>query len=135
GRDQSTAADPMLHLRGLVIDVASLAHTLTALHRHGCVWPTFDPMAIEDAGPRAVDGEVADLDLRLLRITNLDVRLFRQGECPPSLSFHARYAAPEVCALRAADIGVGTDVYHLAMFAYYWCAGLLPDGFAGAGLE
>ncbi len=36
--------------------------------------------------------------------------------------------------MRAAEIGPATNVYHLALFAYYWCAGLLPDGFAGDGL-
>ena len=28
-----------------------------------------------------------------------------------------------------------TDVFHLALFAYYWLGGLLPHGFPGEGLE
>jgi serine/threonine protein phosphatase PrpC len=135
-RDHINPADPFLWLRELLADVASLAHSLGQLHRQGRVWLTFDPAAIEDAGPLSVraDPRAEEWGLRLLRITNLDLRLFRQGECPPALSFHASYAAPELCGLRAAEIGPATDVYHLAMFAFCWCAGLLPDGFAGSGL-
>src|SRR5262249_1743423 len=120
--------DPLQRLHGLLGDVTALAYTLEQLHRHERVWLTFDPAAIEDAGATP-SGQ------RLLRITNLDVRLFRRGEFPALLGFNARYAAPEVCAFRSADIGPATDVYHLAMFAYYWCAGLLPEGFFGTGLE
>src|SRR5439155_10366385 len=32
-------------------------------------------------------------------------------------------------------IGPRTDVYHLALTGWYWLARLLPDGFAGAGLD
>lgn len=135
-RDRPPLADPLARVRRLLADVASVAHTLDQLHRQGLVWLTFDPAAIEDAGPlTSEDAELGDEGRRRLCITNLDVRLFRQGECPPALGFNARYAPPEVCALRAADVGPATDVYHLALFAYYWCAGLLPEGFAGAGLE
>jgi serine/threonine protein phosphatase PrpC len=135
--DRTAYTDPLDRLRALIADVGSLAHTVEQLHRHGRVWLTFDPAAVEDVGPlsprAAPDAEA--LGLRRLRITNLDLRLFRRGECPESLGLHAKYAAPEVCALRTAEIGPATDVYHLALFAYYWCAGLLPEGFVGAGLE
>ncbi len=135
--DRASAADPLVRGRHLLADVASLAHTLEQLHRHGRVWLNFDPAALENAGPlsprAAPDAEARGL--HLWRVTNLDVRLFNRGECPPSLRFNAAFAPPEVCGFRAAEIGPVTDVYHLALFAYYWCAGLLPDGFAGAGLE
>jgi serine/threonine protein phosphatase PrpC len=133
----SASADPMARARNLVADVGSLAHTLGQLHRQGRIWLTFDPAALEDLGPlpSRADAEAETLGLRLWRITNLDLRLFRAGECPASLGFHAKFAAPEVCAFRAAEIGPATDVYHLAMFAFYWCASLLPEGFAGSGLE
>jgi serine/threonine protein phosphatase PrpC len=36
---------------------------------------------------------------------------------------------------RVGDIGPRTDVFHLAMFAYYWLAKQLPDGLPGSGLE
>jgi serine/threonine protein phosphatase PrpC len=136
-QERTAASDPLARMRGLLADVGSLAHALEQLHRHGLVWLTFDPAAVEDAGPLLppADADTAALGLRLLRIANLDVRLFRQGECPMSLGFNARFAAPEVCAFRAAEIGPATDVYHLAMFAYYWCARMLPDGFGGLGLE
>jgi serine/threonine protein phosphatase PrpC len=46
------------------------------------------------------------------------------------------YAAPEVSRFQDARVGPATDVFHLAMFAYYWLARLLPaGGFLGAGLE
>jgi len=135
--DHFAPADPIDRVRTLVTDVTSLAHTLGQLHRHGRVWLTFDPAAIEDAGPLSAraDPSADELGLRLLRVTNLDLRLYRAGECPASLGFNAKYAPPEVCSFRAGEIGPATDVYHLAIFAFYWCAGLLPEGFAGSGLE
>ena len=136
-QDRVAAADPVDRLRGLLTDVASLAQTLEQLHRHGRVWLSFDPAAVEDAGSLlpGANADATSVGLRLLRIANLDVRLFRQGECPMSLGFNSKFAAPEVCAFRAAEIGPATDVYHLAMFAYYWCARMLPEGFGGLGLE
>jgi serine/threonine protein phosphatase PrpC len=135
--DRPPIADPLERLRALLTDVTALARTFEQLHRHNRIWLNFDPAAIEDMGPLPAWGhpDAAELGLRFLRITNLDLRLFRRGECPASLGFNARYVPPEVCAFRSAEIGPATDVYHLAIFAYYWCAGLLPDGFAGAGLE
>jgi protein phosphatase len=135
--ERTVPAHPLARLQILLADVASLAYTMGQLHRQGRVWLTFDPAAVEDVGPlsRRADPEAAELGSRLLRVTNLDTRLYRFGECPESLRFSAKFAAPEVCAFRAAEIGPATDVYHLALFAYYWCAGLLPDGFAGSGLE
>src|ERR1043166_271727 len=102
----SASADPMARARNLVADVGSLAHTLGQLHRQGRIWLTFDPAALEDLGPlpSRADAEAETLGLRLWRITNLDLRLFRAGECPASLGFHAKFAAPEVCAFRAAEI-------------------------------
>src|SRR5262249_50274985 len=41
----------------------------------------------------------------------------------------------EVCGFRAERIGPATDVFHLALYAYYRLAGLLPEGFPGGGLE
>jgi serine/threonine protein phosphatase PrpC len=134
-RDRTLAPDPVDRLRLLVADVESLANTLTELHRRELVWLTFDPAALEDGGVLPSGVDPSEPQPHLWRITNLDVRLFRSGECPSSLAFNAHYAPPEVCAFRAADIGPATDVYHLALFAYYWCAGLLPTGFSGAGLE
>jgi protein phosphatase len=135
--DRPHLQDPLERVRRLLTDVASLAYTLEQLHRQGRVWLNFDPAALEEIGPLAtwIDAEPAEPGMRLWRITNLDVRLYRRGECPLSLNFNAKYSPPEVCGFRAAAIGPATDVFHLALFAYYWCARLLPDGFSGAGLE
>jgi protein phosphatase len=125
-RDRPPVSDPLARVRNLLADVTALAQVLELLHQRDLLWLTFDPAAIEEVGSAG--------DPKRLRVTNLDVRVFHSGECPPGLRFNARYAPPEVCTLRAHEIGPATDVYHLALFAYYWCAGLLPDGFAGAGL-
>ena len=96
---------------------------LSELHASGHVWLEFDPEAVE------VKGE-------LLRITNLDWRLFPHGRCPSQLArISPRYSPPEVCQFRDEFIGPRTDVFHLALSAYYRLAGLETNGFAGRGLE
>jgi len=44
-------------MRELLADVSSLAHTLGQLHRHGRVWLSFDPAAVEDGGPLSASAE------------------------------------------------------------------------------
>jgi serine/threonine protein phosphatase PrpC len=95
---------------------------MAELHSRDMVWLNFDPDAVE------VQGDAA-------RITNLDTVLFRIGECPSRLRISPRYSPPEVCRFQAARIGPASDVFHLAMFAYYALANRLPHGFAGNGLE
>ena len=63
------------------------------------------------------------------------MELFPFQSMPERVRVHPHYAAPEVVQFRVDDIGPRTDVFHLAMFVYYWLAGLLPDGLPGAGLE
>jgi serine/threonine protein phosphatase PrpC len=101
---------------------------LEQLHECGLVWLTFDPLELEEI----TSGE--DGDTRL-RFTNLDLRVFRAQRGPERLEARPAFAAPEVTRFHARDLGPATDVYHLALFAYYWLAGLLPQGFQGAGLE
>ncbi len=96
---------------------------LTELHDSGHVWLEFDPCAVEVKGDQ-------------LRITNLDWRLFPHGRCASRLArISPRYSPPEVCQFRDEFIGPRTDVFHLALSAYYRLAGLRNDGFAGRGLE
>ncbi|MBC8115091.1 MAG: hypothetical protein H7062_11975, partial [Candidatus Saccharimonas sp.] len=96
---------------------------LTELHASGNVWLDFDPMAVE-------------VKAEQLRITNLDWRLFPHGRCPSRLArISPRYSPPEVCQFRDEFIGPRTDVFHLALSAYYRLAGLEAEGFAGRGLE
>ena len=96
---------------------------LTELHASGHVWLEFDPEAVEFRGEQ-------------LRITNLDWRLFPHGRCPSRLArISPKYSPPEVCQFRDEFIGPRTDVFHLALSAYYRLAGLRFEGFAGRGLE
>jgi serine/threonine protein phosphatase PrpC len=44
------------------------------------------------------------------------------------------WTPPEVFRDQVSEIGPRTDVYHLALFTYYWLSGLLPKGFPGKGL-
>jgi hypothetical protein len=125
------ATDPLGAVAGKD-DLAALEQTLTAcrilasalqpLHQAGLVWLNFDPGALESAGDR-------------LRITNLDLQVFPAAACPDSLRLSTAYSPPEGCAFRADRIGPASDVFHLALYAYYRLAGLLPDGFPGQGLE
>ena len=96
---------------------------LTELHASGHVWLEFDPQAIE-------------VRESVVRVTNLDWRLFPIGRCPSHLArISPQYSPPEVCRFHDDWIGPRTDVYHLALFVYYRLAGLCPGGFAGRGLE
>jgi serine/threonine protein phosphatase PrpC len=121
------ASDPVEEVKRLAAALDPLAASLGELHAEGLVWLTFDPREFEfpAAGP-AVGG---------IRFTNLDLAVYPRGRCPERLPFNAKFAAPEVCRFRAADLGPATDTFHLAVFAYYWLARLLPGGFFGAGLE
>ncbi len=117
------AADPYEDAQRLARFFRQLADALEELHSQGLVWLTFDPRHLEQ-GPGG-----------WLRFTNLDICAYQRGECPERLPLRPGFAAPEVVRFQAGDIGPRTDVFHLALFAYYWLAGLLPDGFPGEGLE
>jgi PPM family protein phosphatase len=98
-------------------------HTaMQELHRDGYVWLNFAPEAIE----RSED---------VVRITNLDLGLFPVGRCPERLPVSPRFSPPEVCRFQSDKIGPSTDVFHLALFAYFSLANILPGGFPGHGLE
>ena len=100
-----------------------LAIAMDSLHRSGHVWLDFDPYAVEFSENH-------------LRITNLDWRVFPSGKCPALLARISKlYSPPEVCQFRDEQIGPRTDVFHLAIAAYYRLAGLNPEGFGGRGLE
>jgi protein phosphatase len=127
----SVAGDPVAELRRLLGHLEQLAATLHALRAAGWQWLTFEPRALEHA-PGTRHRAAPE---HLLRITNLDLRLFALGEGPAEVPFSPRYVAPEVCRFNAAALGPATDVFHLGMVAYYWIARLLPGGFLGRGLE
>lgn len=124
------AEDPLEDLQRLSACLHSLAQALESLHQNSFVWLNFDPNALEDAGPLP-----ASADWRSFRFTNLDLELFPFQSMPERVRVHPHFAAPEVVQFRVDDIGPRTDVYHLAMFAYYWVARQLPDGLPGNGPE
>jgi serine/threonine protein phosphatase PrpC len=121
------ARDPLEELRRLREFVEPLARTLTQLHEQNLVWLNFDPEEIEEI-PAQTEGSF------LLCPTNLDLQVFPAGHFPQRLVMTPSFAAPEVFLASPEQIGPATDVFHLAMFSYYWLARLLPDGFAGEGL-
>ncbi len=131
---QPALADPLQELQRLSACVHSLVHALESLHQNSFVWLNFDPNHLEDAGPLIVPGS-ASADRRSLRMTNLDVELFPFQSMPERVRVHPHFTPPEVVQFRVDDIGPRTDVYHLALFAYYWLAQQLPDGLSGRGLE
>jgi serine/threonine protein phosphatase PrpC len=121
------ALDPHEELRRLEDCLDVLSDALQTLHGLGLLCLTFDPREIEfvpgSPGPPRV------------RFANLDLEVYPAGRCPEYLHANPKFAPPEVCRFRAADFGPATDVFHLAAFAYYWLARLLPGGFLGGGLE
>jgi serine/threonine protein phosphatase PrpC len=121
-------ADPRERLHSLVDFLGLLAAALEELHAADLVWLTFDPAEME-----LLEG-VPPAPARL-RFTNLDLRVFPARTNPERLEVLPTFAAPEVCRFQVDELGPRTDVFHLALFAYYWLAGLLPGGFAGRGLE
>ncbi len=123
--------DPWQNLRQMAGHVASLADALEELHRQQLVWLTFDPRALEEVPSPAGPAQ----PWRTLRITNLDLEVYQPSFVPESLRMNPKFTPPEISAFRWKDVGPRTDVYHLALFSYFWLAGLLPDGFAGGGLE
>jgi serine/threonine protein phosphatase PrpC len=119
----SPLSDPHEECERLLHFVRPLANALTELHAHGLVWLPFDPRHLEQPAPG------------YLRFTNLDLGVYPSGQCPERLTVKPSFAAPEIVRYHPEAIGPPTDVFHLALFCYYWLAGKLPDGFPGEGLE
>jgi serine/threonine protein phosphatase PrpC len=114
--------DTRRRLRRLADFVDLFRKAVEPLHAAGLVWLTFDPAEME----LAESG---------LRFTNLDLVVFPGGQCPPQLTIAPAFVAPEVCTFQAGEISARPDVFHLALFAFYWLARYLPQGFLGDGLE
>ncbi|MSU77969.1 MAG: hypothetical protein EXS16_07720 [Gemmataceae bacterium] len=130
------AKDDLAELQRLSACVHSVAHALSLLHERGLVWLNFNPSMMEDIGPLSPSvNDSTSADWRWLRITNLDLELFPSRMMPERVRIHPHYAAPEIVQFLGNEIGPATDVFHLAMLAYYWLAGLIPGGFPGNGLE
>jgi serine/threonine protein phosphatase PrpC len=118
------AGDAAVELARMLAYIKKLATAVDALRNAGNPWLTFDPLDVEHA-PSGED----------VWITNLDLGLSQIGGSPSTLPFNPRYCAPEISRFDATAISPATDVFHLAITAYYWLARLLPSGFTGKGLE
>ncbi len=114
--------EPLEQVRRLADFLDHLAAALDELHAAGLVWLTFDPRELDE-----VDGRLC--------LANLDLAVYPAGQAPEAVTVLPAFAAPEVCRFREAELGPRTDVFHLALFAYYWLAKSLPHGFLGEGLE
>jgi serine/threonine protein phosphatase PrpC len=126
----ATLSGPQQELRGLLSFAKSLAKALESLHAQDLLWLNFDPQCLEEIPSGGLDDHEPDL-----RFTNLDLRLFPAGQCPDHPPARPAFAAPEIWHWQKLTLGPRTDVFHFAMFCYYWLARLLPDGFAGQGLS
>jgi PPM family protein phosphatase len=118
--------NPLDDTRRLLSFIEMLAASLEELHRHDLVWLNFDPAEIE---------EVPVAGATVLRLTNMDLQVFKTRRVPDHLVYQPAFAAPEVAHFDADGCRPATDVFHLALFSYYWLAGLLPVGFPGMGPE
>jgi len=126
----SDAEDALTELNRLVEFLHALAPALESLHTLDQTWLNFDPLELELATRASTS--VAE---NTLRFTNLDLALFQRGEIDARARLRPHFLAPEILRGRTAEVGPASDVYHLGLFAYYWLAGLLPEGFPGLGLE
>ena len=115
--------DPLEELKRLASFVRQLASALDHLHSARLIWLNFDPAHLEPA-----------LNSSSWCFTNLDDQVFYKGQIPEDFRYHPAFAAPEIALGQAERVGKRTDVFHLAVFSYYWLAGLLPTGVAGQGL-
>jgi serine/threonine protein phosphatase PrpC len=120
---ETPVEDPLDETARLLSTIKPMVDALEELHRLGLAWLMFDPEEIEQ-GPAG-----------RLGLTNLDLSVFPFGQCPERITVRPAFAAPEVVRFKPETIGPRTDVFHLAMYCWYWLAGLLPDGFPGNGLD
>jgi len=109
-------------LDDLLNDLRLLERAVTPLHEAGYVWFNFQPEGLLRSGDQ-------------LQIQDLDLILFAMGESNEWILPSPRYSPPEVSLPEPGKIGRATDVFHLATYAYYRLAGLLPGGFPGDGLQ
>jgi serine/threonine protein phosphatase PrpC len=117
---------PFDQLRHLLAFLEPLTAAIEGLHERGLIWLNFDPRHVE---------LVEETVPATARITNLDLMLYSVGPSPDLLPILPAFAPPEVTRFVDSVVGKEVDVYHLSLFAYYWLADLLPNGFAGSGLE
>jgi protein phosphatase len=126
-------SDPIDELRRMTDFLGELSQALEKLRQAGFCWWAFDPRDLEYA-PRS----------RGLRFTNLDLQLHPLNSPVDQLSScNPQFVAPEQVKEPDAVFGgqsgaagsASLTVYHLALYAFYWLARLLPGGFPGRGLE
>lgn len=114
--------DPLARVESALRACRLLQRALEPLHQAGLVWLNFDPSML------LVSGEQ-------MQIQNLDLLSCPFGSRPAHLPVSAQYSVPEVSRHQERRIGPATDVFHVALYAYYALAELLPRGFPGNGPE
>ncbi|MFO0877226.1 MAG: protein phosphatase 2C domain-containing protein [Gemmataceae bacterium] len=97
-----------------------MARVLEPLHAMGVIWLNFNPGGLFEASGR-------------IQIQGLDLQLFHVGEYVAEPHGLPAYASPEWTRGQTEAIGPATDVYHVALYVYYYLADLLPLGLTGAG--
>ena len=122
-------------MRRLYQFAQALAETLTELHENQPCLAQFRPR-LSRGNPRALAGDEASGpgSFRLCP-TNLDLQVFPVGYLSATADREPGVRRAGDWPGHAEQIGPATDVFHLALFCYYWLARLLPDGFAGTGLQ
>jgi protein phosphatase len=118
--------NPAERLGQMVNFLERLARAMDSLHAAGLVWLPFHPFWLEES-----DAAV--------RATNMDLAVHPLATLGPGPTGQRQrtvpaFTAPEVAHAAALEIGPRTDVYHLALLAYYWLGRYLPHGFPGKGL-
>jgi len=112
---------PVERLGQMVGFLERLADAMECLHAAGLVWLSVHPNAIEETA----NG---------LRATNLDLAIYPFSTLAHKPRIVPAWTPPEATRDQVSEIGPRTDVYHLALFTYYWLGRLLPNGFPGKGL-
>jgi serine/threonine protein phosphatase PrpC len=113
--------NPAERLGLMVSFLDRVAAVMESFHLVNLVWLTFHPNALEETPDH-------------IRATNLDLMVYPFASLAHKPRVVPAWAPPEVVHDQVLEIGPRTDVYHLALFTYYWLSRLLPNGFPGKGL-
>jgi protein phosphatase len=126
--------NPVERLGEMVDFLERVAEAMESLHGAGLVWLPFHPNWMEEMGPASGGRNATSGPHGGMRATNLDLAVYPMASLGNRPQLVPAWAPPEVVRKHVSDISPRTDVYHLALFTYYWLSRLLPNGFPGKGL-